>query len=343
MPIFVYQNQDIMRLLFLSLFALSTLSNFAQSDLADGIYANFKTSKGEILVQLEFEKTPMTVASFVGLAEGNFKYDTLVFTKPYFDGIKFHRVIADFMIQGGDPLGNGSGGPGYAFPDEFDTTLTHSGPGILSMANAGPGTNGSQFFITHKNTPWLDGKHSVFGHVIKGQDVVNKIQQGDVIEKVTIIRVGKKAEKFDATKTFTAKVTELKAAALEAIKNQNVNFKKEMSVKYPNAIQTESGLMYEITKVGNGVFPAVGQTVEVHYTGYFPDGTKFDSSVDRGQPFKFLYGKGQVIKGWDEGIGLASVGGEVKLIIPYWLAYGEAGRASIPPKATLIFDVVVLG
>jgi len=332
-----------MRLLLLSILATLTFQSFSQDTLADGIYAKFTTAKGEILVMLEYEKVPMTVASFVGLAEGNFTNDTLVFTKPFFDGLKFHRVVNDFMIQGGDPAGNGSGGPGYAFPDEFDSTLKHNAPGILSMANAGPNTNGSQFFITHKATPHLDNKHSVFGHVISGMNTVNAIRQNDVIQTVTIIRVGKKAKKFNASKVFATKLAEVKAAAIAATAKRNADFKAEMIVKYPNAIQTESGLMYEITKEGNGIFPQTGESVEVHYTGYFLDGKKFDSSVDRQKSFTFLYNKGQVIKGWDEGIGLASIGGEIKLIIPYWLAYGETGRSSIPPKTTLIFDVKILG
>jgi peptidyl-prolyl cis-trans isomerase A (cyclophilin A) len=328
-----------MKNFFVAVCALLSLAGYAQDTLDDGIYAKFTTSKGEILLVLEYQKTPVTVANFVGLAEGNFAYDTIVITKPYFDSLKFHRVIADFMIQGGDPLGNGMGGPGYAFPDEIDTTLKHVGPGILSMANAGPNTNGSQFFITHKSTPWLDGKHAVFGRVISGMDVVNKIKQGDMIIKVEIIRVGKKAKKFNATKVFAAGITAMKEKQRLAVAKQNADFKTEMAKTYPNAVQTESGLMYEVTKEGNGVYPQAGETVEVHYTGYFTDGKKFDSSVDRKQTFKFILKKGQVIKGWDEGIGYISIGGTAKLIIPYWLAYGEAGRSSIPPKATLIFDV----
>lgn len=323
--------------------AIFALSINAQDNLEDGIYAKMTTSKGVIVILLEHEKVPVTVANFVGLAEGNFQYDTVVITKPYFDSLKFHRVIADFMIQGGDPLGNGMGGPGYKFADEIDTTLKHVGPGILSMANSGPNTNGSQFFITHKSTPWLDGKHAVFGHVIEGIDVVNAIKQGDLILKVEIIRVGKKAKKFDASKVFSEGIAALEEAQKMALKKQLDDFKAEMSKTYPNAIQTESGLMYEVTKEGNGVFPQAMETVEVHYTGYFTDGKKFDSSLDRNQTFKFILKKGQVIKGWDEGIAYASIGGEIKLIIPYWLAYGEAGRASIPPKSTLIFDVQLIG
>lgn len=332
-----------MKKLFFALSALLALNSFAQDDeLENGIYAKFTTSKGEILLILEHIKAPVTVANFVGLAEGNFSYDTIVITKPYFDSLKFHRVIPDFMIQGGDPLGNGMGGPGYLFPDEIDTTLKHVGPGILSMANAGPNTNGSQFFITHKSTPWLDGKHAVFGRVLKGMEVVNSIKQGDMIIKVEILRIGKKAKKFNATKVFAEGLEVIKEKQRLALVKQNEDFKTEMLKTYPNAAQSESGLMYEITKEGNGIYPQAGESVEVHYTGYFTDGKKFDSSKDRNQTFRFLYKKGQVIKGWDEGIGYSSIGGEIKLIIPYWLAYGEAGRSSIPPKATLIFDVQVI-
>ncbi len=176
----------------------------SSTELDDGLYTKMETSKGVILLRLEFEKTPMTVTNFVGLAEGTIDCNKEKGV-PFYDGIVFHRVIKDFMIQGGDPTGTGSGGPGYKFADEFDPSLKHSKPGILSMANAGPGTNGSQFFITHVATPWLDGKHTVFGHVVKGQDVVDAIRQGDKIETLTIIRVGEKAQAFKADqKTFEA-------------------------------------------------------------------------------------------------------------------------------------------
>jgi len=171
---------------------------------ADGIYAEFNTTKGTIICMLEYKKTPMTVANFVGLAEGSLTVDGNTKSAPFYDGLKFHRVIKDFMIQGGCPLGNGSGDPGYKFEDEIVSDLKHSGPGILSMANSGPGTNGSQFFITHKATTWLDGKHTVFGHVVDGQLVVDAIQQDDIINSIKIVRVGSEAKSYNAQRAFDA-------------------------------------------------------------------------------------------------------------------------------------------
>ena len=189
-------------ILLLALLSIGFTNCNAQSDLGDGLYAKINTTKGTITVKLTFEKTPLTVANFVGLAEGQIKNNAKAEGEPYYDGLKFHRVIKDFMIQGGDPSGTGAGGPGYSFKDEFDASLKHDRAGTLSMANAGPGTNGSQFFITHKDTPWLNGKHSVFGYVVDGQSVVDMIEQGDMIKSIEIIRKGKAAKNFDAPKVF---------------------------------------------------------------------------------------------------------------------------------------------
>jgi peptidyl-prolyl cis-trans isomerase A (cyclophilin A) len=308
---------------------------------ADGLYAKMATNRGDIYLQLEFEKTPMTVGNFVGLAEGKVKNTAKADGVPFYDGLKFHRVIANFMIQGGDPMGTGTGGPGYKFQDEIDTTLKHTGPGILSMANAGPGTNGSQFFITHVATGWLDGKHTIFGHVVKGQEVVNAIVQGDTIKTVTILRKGKKAEAFDAALTFETEKANFSKKAEEKAKAEQAAMDKVLNEKYAGAKTTPSGLRYIVEKEGTGVSPVATDQVTVHYTGTLLNGKKFDSSVDRGQPATF--GLNQVIAGWTEGLQLMKVGGKTKLIIPPALGYGAQGAGGIiPPNAWLVFDVELL-
>ena len=302
----------------------------------EGMYAKIKTNKGDIMLELEFEKTPLTVANFVGLAEGKIKNNKKEVGEPYYDGLKFHRVIADFMIQGGCPDGNGMGGPGYQFPDEIHPDLKHSGPGILSMANAGPGTNGSQFFITHKETPWLDGKHTVFGKVTEGQEVVDAIAQDDKIIEIDIIRKGDNAKKFDSKAIFDKELEKLEKQAAEKAKKA----KEAIDELKKGAKVTSSGLAYKIIKKGTGARAEAGKTVSVHYTGKLSNGTKFDSSYDRNQPIEFELGRGRVIKGWDEGISLLNVGSKATFIIPPDLAYGARGAGGvIPPNATLIFDV----
>jgi FKBP-type peptidyl-prolyl cis-trans isomerase len=245
------------------------------------------------------------------------------------------------MIQGGDPQGTGQGGPGYKFPDEFDTTLKHSGPGILSMANAGAGTNGSQFFITHVETPWLNNKHTIFGHVVKGMDVVNAVLQNDTLKTVTILRKGKKAEEFDAAKVFEFEKGNVSVKAEAKAKAEQADMDKELNEKYATAKTTASGLRYIVEKEGTGAAPIATNQVTVHYTGTLLNGKKFDSSVDRGQPATFPLN--QVIPGWTEGLQLMKVGGKTKFIIPPALGYGAAGaQGVIPPNAWLIFDVELL-
>lgn len=302
----------------------------------NGIYAKFNTDKGEILVKLTHDKTPGTVGNFVALAEGNLENSAKPQGKPYYDGLKFHRVINDFMIQGGCPLGTGTGDPGYKFDDEFHPDLKHTGPGVLSMANAGPGTNGSQFFITHVATPWLDNKHTVFGFVEEGQEVVDAIAQGDLINSLEILRVGEEAEAWNAVEAFRTfeksrekRIEEEKRKAEEALEKLAAGFEK-----------TDSGLRYKIIQKGDGVKASKGDTVSVHYKGQLDNGQVFDSSYRRNQPIDFKLGVGQVISGWDEGIALLQVGDKARFVIPSHLAYGRSGAGGIiPPDATLIFDV----
>ena len=291
----------------------------------EGIFAEIYTNKGKIALQLEFQKTPITVANFITLAEGKNEFVTNDRKgKPYYNGLKFHRVIANFMIQGGCPLGTGAGDPGYKFKDEFDPSLKHDKPGILSMANSGPATNGSQFFITHKDTPWLNNKHSIFGHVIEGQKVVDAIAQDDVIEKVVIVRKGKLAKNFNAEKVFSeymkikpeldkkeAEENRIKAEAnakLEAERKQKEAEAKaiadkemkeklgpllaakvaELAALKAKTTTTASGLQYSILQKGTGIKPAEGKDIYVHYAGYLEDGTLFDSSYEA---INKMYGK----------------------------------------------------
>ena len=323
---------------------LITFFSQAQKDknkiLEKGMYAEMTTSKGKILLQLEFEKTPGTVANFVGLAEGKIKNKHKGKNKPFYDGLKFHRVIENFMIQGGDAEGTGKGDPGYKFDNEIVPELKHDKPGILSMANAGPGTNGSQFFITHKKTPWLDGNHTVFGHVIEGQDIVNKIQKGDKIYKVKIIRKGKDAKNFKADKVFQ-KFQDEKGERIRKTKEEK---EKELDALSVGFEKTESGLRYKFLQKGTGAIVKNGQVVSIHYTGKLANGTKFDSSRTKNKPHTFKTGVGNVIQGLDEAILLMKVGDKIQLVIPSELAYGKTGtgRGLIPPNATLIFDIELI-
>lgn len=302
----------------------------------DGIYAKFNTSKGAILVDLTYDKTPGTVGNFVALAEGNMENTAKVQGTPYYDGLKFHRVIADFMIQGGCPLGTGTGSPGYNFEDEFHPELKHDKPGVLSMANSGPASNGSQFFITHVATPWLDNKHTVFGHVVEGQEIVDAIAQNDVMESVEIVRVGADAEQFNAIEAFRT----FEGAREERIAAAKAAQKAELDAVSAGYEETASGLRYKILEKGTGKQATKGAGVSVHYKGQLVDGSVFDSSYKRKEPIDFTVGVGQVIKGWDEGILLLQVGDKARLVIPSDLAYGSAGAGGvIPPNAILIFDV----
>lgn len=318
-----------------------------ETTLPDGLYAKIHTDKGEILLKLYFQKTPLTVINFVGLAEGSLSLggSDKPTGKPFYDGLKFHRVIKGFMIQGGCPLGTGTGGPGYTFPDELDPSLKHDSAGVLSMANAGPDTNGSQFFITTEPTPHLDGKHTVFGKVVEGQDVVDAVEQNDVIKKIEIIRIGKEAEEFKTDQeAFDKAMAVFKEKEEKQQQERLGRIEKIIADRWPDMQKTASGLRYKIKKEGTGEPPQPGKTVIAHYIGRLLETNRqFDSSYDRGEPIRFRVGTGQVISGWDEALLTMKKGEKRILILPPELAYGSRGVAKvIPPDAWLLFEVELI-
>ena len=317
-------------------------------NLGDGLYARFTTDRGEIVVRLEYKKAPLTVCNFIALAEGKMDNHR---GRRFYDGLTFHRVISrangdrdDFMIQGGCPLGTGTGGPGYQFPDETDNGLKHDRPGVLSMANAGPGTNGSQFFITIVPTPHLDGKHTVFGYVVRGQTVVNTMKKGDKIQKVEIIRNGTEASSFVADQAaFDKLLAQVKGAGDSRSQSQRQADIAKITADYPNTTQTASGIRYIIQKQGTGNKPARGQTVSVHYNGKLLNGTVFDDSNLRGRPIEFQAGTGKVIEGWDEMVMDMRVGEKRLVIIPPEKGYGDrAVGGVIPASSFLIFEMELI-
>lgn len=344
-----------------------------KNNLPDGLYAQIETNKGTIIVQLDYKNTPITVANFVTLAEGKNEFITNenLKKKPFYDGLKFHRVIPEFMIQGGDPLGTGSGDTGYKFKDEI-TEMKFDKGGVLAMANNGPATNSSQFFITHLETPWLQGKYTIFGQVVEnGMEVVNKIEQDDYMVKVSIIRNGEAAKKFDAVKTFrdyylVEAENQKNKLALERAANakyQAVFDQKvaEFEVLKAKATTTATGLKYVITKKMGGKKPSAGTNVFIPYAGFLENGTLFDSSIEEVaktfgkydtnkaaqngyQPMPFQYGKKDgLIPGFIEGIEQLSIGDKAVIFIPSRLGYGEAGAGGvIPPNANIIFEIELL-
>jgi cyclophilin family peptidyl-prolyl cis-trans isomerase len=361
------------------LFLLVALSAFLisckdeKNNLPDGLYAKIETNKGIIIVKLFYDKTPVTVANYVTLAEGknDFITNENLKNKPFYDGLKFHRVIPEFMIQGGDPLGTGSGDTGYKFKDEI-TEMKFDKAGVLAMANNGPATNSSQFFITHVETPWLEGKHTIFGQVVeKGMDIVNKIEQGDFIKNITIIRNGTAAKKFDAIKTFqdyyaAEALNQKNKLALQTAENAKFKAVFDKKIAYfdnlkTKAITSATGLRYVIISKGAGKKPKTGANVFIHYAGYLENGSLFDSSIENiskvygkydpnrsaqggYKPIPFEYGKKDgLIPGFIEGIEQLSFGGKAVLFIPSKLGYGEAGAGEvIPPSANIIFEIELL-
>jgi peptidylprolyl isomerase len=363
-----------MYFLMLALAIISSSCKDEHKNLKDGLYAEIETSRGNIIVALDYKKTPITVANFVSLAAGKNQFVTDDLKgKPFYDDLQFHRVIADFMIQTGDPIGTGSGDAGYKFVDEI-TDLKHDKPGILSMANSGPKTNSSQFFITHVATPWLDGKHTVFGHVVEGMDIVNTITQGDLMKKITIIRKGEEVKKFDAVKVFSDYFkneieNQKKQAAIDAQQQKEYDAKykivKDQKVAYFNqlmksATKTASGFKFNILQKSNGKKPQDGETIAIEYAGYLEDGTLFDtSSAEIAKQFgkfdeqramqngytalPYVMGSNQLIPGFVEGINKLKMGEKAVFFIPFNLGYGEQGAGNvIPANANLIFEVTIV-
>jgi peptidylprolyl isomerase len=341
-------------------------------DVKDGLYAEIETSKGTILVALDYKKTPVTVANFVSLAEGKNPFASEDFKgKPFYNNISFHRVISNFMIQTGDPLGTGAGDAGYTFRDEFTTGKFDKG-GVMAMANSGPNTNSSQFFITHLETPWLNGKHTIFGHVVKGMEVVNTIVQGDMMKSVQIIRKGEAVKKFDAVKIFSDYFkseieNKKKQAAIDAeskrVYDQKYKAVKDKKILFfeglrKTATKSSTGLQYIITQKTNGEKPKDGSMITIEYAGYLEDGTLFDTSnpevakqfgkfdAERAQQngysaLPYQMGSNKLIPGFVEGISKMKLGEKAIFFIPSSLGYGEqgAGNGVIPSNANLIFEI----
>ncbi len=357
--------------LIILLISIGACKTAKYTDLDDGVYADVQTDKGDILLKLEYEVVPVTVSNFVSLAEGTNPYvDEAYKDKAFYDGLKFHRIVEDFMIQGGDPRGNGSGDPGYKFEDEFtmddsgNLMLSHEGPGTLSMANSGPDSNGSQFFITHKETKFLDGRHTVFGHVIYGQEVVDSMAKDDLIQKIEIIRIGKKAKEFDAATEFSnyfGKIEERQKLADEAREKQKEDLIQFVMKNEASAKVLPSGLKIIPIKEGSGEKPVIGSKVGVFYAGYFMTGDLFDSNVKeiaevygkydrrkeqaRGyEPKSWVYSPDvNLIPGFKEGLQTMNYGDKVLLIIPSHLAYGEQGiNGLIPPSTDLLFQLEIV-
>jgi peptidylprolyl isomerase len=327
---------------------------------ADGIYAVFETTLGTFVCRLEPTKVPVTVGNFVGLAEGTKEFRDprtgAMVHRRFYDGLKFHRVLPSFVVQGGDPKGDGTGGPGYEFIDEFDPSLHFDAAGMLAMANAGPDKNGSQFFVTLAATPHLNGRHSIFGGVILGMDVVQAMAKQPrtgldrsipvtdiVMRKVRIVRSGDAAVAFDATAAF-ARQAELRARRLETERAASEAFRARLAQDRARATRAPSGLLYIVVGPGSGEPPRAGDTISTHCTGFLEDGKRFWSTHDSGEPFRVVIGVGKVIKAWEEAYLEMRPGEQRRLIVPPELGYGAQGnpRAGIPGNSTLVFDVELL-
>lgn len=309
-----------------------------QPDLSNGVYAYIQTNRGRITVRLEYDKVPLTVANFVGLAEGSLD---VTGGKPFYDGLKFHRVIPDFVIQGGDPLGDGTGGPGYEFPDEFDSSLRHNAAGVVAMANYGPHTNGSQFYITHKATPWLDDKYSVFGKVVYGMDVVGKIQANDVIRNIKIVRIGDKANGFRVDQArWTALLEEAWASTRQLRQDDRAIMLAAILGRWPELEASSLGMYRYVVKEGSGQQARRGNLARINYKAMLSDGLIFESTEAHNTLLEMELGVGQVTLGLDRAVEGMKIGERRIVAVPPELAYGNIGSDGVvPPGAYIVYDI----
>jgi cyclophilin family peptidyl-prolyl cis-trans isomerase len=337
-----------------------------KSKYPDGLYAEVQTNKGLIVLQLEFEKTPMTVANFVGLAEGTIANAAFPPGRPYFDGTKWHRVVAGHVIQCGIPHGakaGADGGPGYEFPNEIVLPdLNHGRAGMVNMANGGPHTNGSQWCITLGDRSYLDGDYTVFGHVVEGMDVVFEIAQGDEVKTVRIVRVGNAAKAFrPTTESFQAMVEAAKVRVREADAKKKAEEDAAVESHWPNAVALDNGLKYVVLREGKGKPPAAGQKARVAYSGQcLLSGKAFVSTEDAGrpywgetpEPFEFEVGKTRVNPGVDAAVAQMKKREKRLLIVPAALGYGSSGfyakqrpgekRFVISPDTLLVYEIEIV-
>ena len=328
---------------------------------SDGLYAEVTTNKGLIVLRLEFERTPMTTANFVGLAEGTIKNAAFPEGTPYFDGTTWHRVVPGHVIQCGIPKSDKAKDPGYQFPNEIHPDLNHGRAGMVNMANGGPHTNGSQWCITLGDRSYLDGDYTVFGHVVEGMDVVFSIMQGDDVQNIRIIRVGKAARKFrPTTESFQKMVEEAKVRVKDADKKKGRDENEMIAKNWPNAFAAENGLKYIIVTEGKGKIPAPGAKLKIAYSGKTLSGKSFVSTAEAGKPywgekpelFDFEVGKSKVNPGFDTSIAQMKKGEKRLVIVPSDQAYGTGGfyarqregekRFVISPNTILVYEVELL-
>jgi cyclophilin family peptidyl-prolyl cis-trans isomerase len=327
-----------------------------------GLYAEVTTNKGLIVMRLEFEKTPMTVANFVGLAEGSIENPAQPLGTPYFNGTKWHRVVPGHVIQGGQPAGGKFEGPGYLFPNEIDPTLNHDKSGMVGMANAGPHTNGSQWYITLADRSYLNGNYTVFGEVIQGLDVVKAIVQGDEIITVKIVRIGRIAGQFRPTAAaFKQMVAAAEARVMKETAERKAREEELVAGQWPKAVAGENGVRFIINKEGTGKPPAAGAIVKASYAGKtLLSGLAFIGTADAGkpyrgetpEPFEFEIGKTKINPGLDAAFPQMKKGEKRTLIIPDDQAYGRNGfysksrpnekRFVIGPFSMLVYEIEVL-